>query len=275
MQGFIEPRHRDGAWLKDFTTLLSGTWGGDTFYEGNSWTYSLFVPQDIAGLIRQSGGPAAFVRRLDAFFNGKGRFDVGNEPGFLSPYLYIWAGRQDRTSERVQQIASSRFHAGRKGLPGNDDSGAMSSWYVFAALGIFPNAGQDVYLIGHPTFPQATLHLAAGRTFVIQANNLSARKCVHRGRGPEWATAGPRVAPPCGNHAGGPAGTHHGREAIFVAPGRCPALPCSTTIKDRRNDSIQVRSTQPEKRSDYRSVTTTLQSDGSPQMVTVADGIRT
>ena len=174
VQGFIEPRHRDGAWLKDFTTLLSGTWGGDTFYEGNSWTYSLFVPQDIAGLIRQSGGPAAFVRRLDAFFNGKGRFDVGNEPGFLSPYLYIWAGRQDRTSERVQQIASSRFHAGRKGLPGNDDSGAMSSWYVFAALGIFPNAGQDVYLIGHPTFPQATLHLAAGRTFVIQANNLSA-----------------------------------------------------------------------------------------------------
>ena len=173
VHGFIQPRHRDGSWKKDFTTLESCSWGGDTFYEGNSWTYSLFVPQDVTGLIRQAGGPEAFVQRLDAFFTGKGRFDVGNEPGFLSPYLYIWAGRQDKTSERVQQIAAQSFHTGRNGLPGNDDSGAMSSWYVFAAMGIFPNAGQDVYLIGHPTVPQVTLHLAAGKTFVIEARDLS------------------------------------------------------------------------------------------------------
>ena len=174
VRGFIEPRHRDGSWKKDFTTMQSCSWGGDTFYEGNSWTYSLFVPQDVAGLIRQSGGPELFVQRLDAFFTGKGRFDVGNEPGFLSPYLYIWAGRQDKTVERVQEIAAKNFHTGRKGLPGNDDSGAMSSWYVFAAIGIFPNAGQDVYLIGHPSFHEVTLHLAADKRFVIEAKNLSA-----------------------------------------------------------------------------------------------------
>lgn len=174
VHGFIEPRHRDGGWKKDFTTMQSCSWGGDTFYEGNSWTYSLFVPQDVSGLIRQSGGPEAFVHRLDAFFAGNARFDVGNEPGFLSPYLYIWAGRQDKTSKRVQEIAAKNFHTGRKGLPGNDDSGAMSSWYLFAAMGFFPNAGQDVYLIGHPTFQEVTLHLAAARTFVIETRNLSA-----------------------------------------------------------------------------------------------------
>ncbi len=173
VQGFIEPRHRDGSWKRDFTPMQSCSWGGDTFYEGNSWTYSLFVPQDVAGLIQQSGGRELFVQRLDAFFAGKERYDVGNEPGFLSPYLYIWSGRQDKTVERVQEIIAKNFHTGRKGLPGNDDSGAMSSWYAFAAMGIFPNAGQDVYLIGRPTFQKVTLHLPMGKTFAIEAKNLS------------------------------------------------------------------------------------------------------
>ena len=71
--------------------MQSCSWGGDTFYEGNSWTYSLFVPQDVAGLLRQlSGGREQFVQRLDAFFDREGRFDVGNEPGFLkSLSLYL------------------------------------------------------------------------------------------------------------------------------------------------------------------------------------------
>ena len=173
-KGFIRPRHRDGSWLTPFTTIEDCSWGGKTFYEGNSWTYSLFVPQNVARLIEKSGGPQRFVERLDAFFNVPGRYDVGNEPGFLSPYLYIWAGRHDKTASRVREIMAANFHAGRKGLPGNDDSGAMSSWYAFGQMGIFPNAGQDVYLIGSPGLPQTVLHLADSRTFVIEAKNVSA-----------------------------------------------------------------------------------------------------
>jgi putative alpha-1,2-mannosidase len=154
--------------------MQDGSWGGDTFYEGNSWTYSLFVPHDVGGLVRKSGGPASFVARLDAFFDVPERYDVGNEPGFLSPYLYIWAGRHDKTAERVRHILAASFHSGRSGLPGNDDSGAMSSWFAFGAMGIFPNAGQDVYLIGSPQFPQVTIHLADDKTFVIVARDTSA-----------------------------------------------------------------------------------------------------
>ena len=172
--GFIRPRHRDGTWLTPFTAMMSGSWNGDTFYEGNSWTYSTFVPQDVAGMIEKSGGPETFVRRLDAFFDVPARYDVGNEPGFLAPYLYIWAGRPDKTDARVRQIIAASYHAGPDGLPGNDDSGAMSSWYTFGQIGIFPNAGQDVYLIGSPAYPQTTLHLAGGKDFVIEARNLSA-----------------------------------------------------------------------------------------------------
>ena len=171
--GFIRPRHRDGSWLTPFTAMDFCTWGGDTFYEGNSWTYSTFVPQDVASLIKLSGGPATFVRRLDAFFDVPGRYDVGNEPGFLAPYLYIWAGRPDKTDSRVRQIIAASYHAGPSGLPGNDDSGAMSSWYAFGQIGIFPNAGQDVYLIGSPAYRQTKLHLAGGKDFIIEARNLS------------------------------------------------------------------------------------------------------
>jgi predicted alpha-1,2-mannosidase len=172
--GFIRSRHRDGTWLTPFTAMDHCTWGGQTFYEGNSWTYSTFVPQDVAGMIEKSGGPDTFVRRLDAFFDVPGRYDVGNEPGFLAPYLYIWAGRPDKTDARVRQIIAASYHAGPSGLPGNDDSGAMSSWYAWGQMGIFPNAGQDVYLIGSPAYPQTTLHLAGGKDFMIEARNLSA-----------------------------------------------------------------------------------------------------
>jgi predicted alpha-1,2-mannosidase len=172
-QGFIRPRHRDGSWLAPFTAMDGCTWGGDTFYEGNSWTYSTFVPQDVASLIEISGGPQKFVDRLDSFFKVPMRYDVGNEPGFLAPYLYNWAGRPDKTAEHVRDIIAKSYHAGPEGLPGNDDSGAMSSWFVFGQLGIFPNAGQDVYLIGSPAFPEATLHLAGGRDFTIEARNLT------------------------------------------------------------------------------------------------------
>ena len=172
--GFIRPRHHDGSWLTPFTAMDSCTWGGETFYEGNSWTYSTFVPQDVASLIKMSGGPETFVRRLDAFFDVSLRYDVGNEPGFLAPYLYIWAGRPNKTDSRVRQIIAASYHDGPSGLPGNDDSGAMSSWFAFGQMGIFPNAGQDVYLIGSPAYRQTTLHLAGGEDFIIEAKNLSA-----------------------------------------------------------------------------------------------------
>ncbi len=173
--GFIRPRHADGSWLAPFTAMDLGSWNDHTFYEGNSWTYSFFVPQDVASLIAMMGGPQKFVDRLDSFFIVPDRYDVGNEPGFLTPYLYHWAGRPDKTDEHVRTIIAASYHAGTHGLPGNDDSGAMSSWYAFGQIGIFPNAGQDVYLIGSPAFRQTTLHLAGGRTFTIEARNVSAQ----------------------------------------------------------------------------------------------------
>jgi putative alpha-1,2-mannosidase len=149
-------------------------WWCGFLYEANSWEYSLYVPQDVAGLIQNCGGTEAFKKRLDTFFINR-YYNVGNEPSFLSPVLYHWIGMPSYSSDRIRTIIEKHFTPSRNGLPGNDDSGAMSSWLAFQMLGLFPNAGQSYYLINSPMLAQSTLHLSNGKTFTIVAKNLSAQ----------------------------------------------------------------------------------------------------
>jgi alpha-1,2-mannosidase, putative len=168
-QGFMRPRNPDGTWAAPYL-VVRGTWP-DFFYEGDIWTYSIYAPQDMRRLIEMAGGDKEFVRRLDWTFL-HGHFDVTNEPGFLLPVLYNYAGRPDKTADAVHMILEKDFSATRAGIPGNDDSGAMSSWLIFSTLGIFPVAGQDVYLISTPSIPDASLSLGNGKKLRIVAKNL-------------------------------------------------------------------------------------------------------
>ena len=104
-----------------------------------------------------SGGPEGLTKRLDVFFENPGLFDIGNEPAFLIPYLYNFAGRPDKTAERVRFILANNFSTDADGLPGNDDAGSMAAWVTFGMIGIFPVAGQDLYLIGSPQIPEVHL----------------------------------------------------------------------------------------------------------------------
>jgi predicted alpha-1,2-mannosidase len=192
-RGFIMPRNADGQWLDDlpfghsrrmhptyrYTPVTSEgpwytPWWGTFFYEATSWEYSLSIPHDVDGLIAQCGGVETFERRLDTFFD-HGYYNVNNEPSFLSPCLYHWLGRPDRSSDRVLQIIADNYNDGPVGLPGNDDSGAMSSWLVFHMMGLYPNAGMDYYLIHTPLLKECTLSLDNGHTFTIVAEGLSAK----------------------------------------------------------------------------------------------------
>lgn len=185
-KGFIMPRKANGEWHKDFSLQHREADGGHVemfdeftrgyweafFYESNSWEYSLFVPHDVAGLMEACGGKDAFISRLDTFFYND-FFQVSNEPGFLTPYLYTYAGRQDKTAHRLKEILKNNYNSKRDGIPGNDDSGSMGAWYVFNTMGFYPNAGQDVYLIGSPLFKNTTIKLDNGSSFQITAKNLS------------------------------------------------------------------------------------------------------
>jgi predicted alpha-1,2-mannosidase len=177
IKGFIWMKHDDGRWKENFNPRLVGTWYTDNFYEASTWTYSLYVPQDTRELIKTIGGSEAFKKRLDLFFSNtkanRYRYDVGNEPGFLAPYLYNWIGEQSSTARTIRSVLDASYHSGLKGLPGNDDSGAMGSFYVFNRIGFFPVAAQDVYLIGSPSFPRTTITLGNGKTFSVVAENAS------------------------------------------------------------------------------------------------------
>ena len=182
VKGYIMPRSADGRWLdsvpwgksKVFHPLIPYTpitkvapwylpWWSTFFYEALSAEYSLSIPHDVPGLIAACGGEDTFRKRLDMFFDRK-RYNVGNEPSFLTPCLYHWIGRPDLTSDRVRQIISDNYTDQPDGLPGNDDSGAMSSWLAFHMLGLYPNAGQSYYLLHAPLLPEWMLQLSNGKT---------------------------------------------------------------------------------------------------------------
>ncbi len=88
------------------------------------------------------------------------------------PLLYNYTGRPDKSADVVHLLLEKAFSDTRAGIPGNDDSGAMSSWLLFQSLGIFPVAGQDVYLISSPSVPEASLALGNGKRLHIVAKGL-------------------------------------------------------------------------------------------------------
>jgi len=147
-----------------------------TYYEGENWNYSFRFVQDMAARIELAGGDRGFVGLLDKFFgfaeaaHGERvfRFEgLNNEPDMEAPYAYLYAGRHDRAANVLRRVMQCEFTTGRGGLPGNDDSGGLSSWFVWSAAGLFPVAGQPVVLIGSPLFDRATFRLPAGNFSVV------------------------------------------------------------------------------------------------------------
>ncbi|MET1056991.1 MAG: GH92 family glycosyl hydrolase, partial [Pedobacter sp.] len=139
------------------------------YKEGNKWVYSWFVPHNAKDLVNLMGGNAAFSARLDsAMSNDVVLYD--NETVLHLPYLFNTAGYPGLTQKWIRDILINRFKATPAGLPGNDDLGAMSSAYLFNAMGIFPlSPGRPLYAIGAPLFQSVKLHLAGQKTFTIDA----------------------------------------------------------------------------------------------------------
>jgi len=199
--GMARPRWRDGSWLSPFDpTALAG------FTEANSWQYTWSVQHDVCGLVAAMGGREAFARKLDEFFDGR-HFTADNEPDFHVPWLYGYVGLPSRAQTRVAEVRRDRFGDRPDGLPGNDDAGATSAWYAFAAMGFYPVApGEEWYWLNAPAFDRVTIHLepdrAGGRAFVIEAPGASAGKVFARGVTLDGeALTEARIPPPAGGRA--------------------------------------------------------------------------
>ncbi|GJF29173.1 hypothetical protein KNE206_18730 [Kitasatospora sp. NE20-6] len=172
--GYLQPRGTDHAW-PDFRPAQQ-----DHFVEGSAAQYAWMVPYNHRGLFDAMGGDTAAVARLDGFFaelNGGPDSEhayLGNEPSANTPWAYAYAGRPDRTQDTVRRALTELFSDAPDGEPGNDDLGQMSSWVVWAALGMYPQApGRSELVLASPLFPAVTVRRGNGAVIEVTAPGAS------------------------------------------------------------------------------------------------------
>ena len=187
-------RNADGEFQSPFSPLK---WG-DAFTEGNSWHYTWSVFHDPQGLIDLMGGDEAFVEMLDSVFTvppvyddsyygfpiheiremtvmNTGNYAHGNQPIQHMIYTYNYASQPWKAQYWVREVMNRFYSAQADGYCGDEDNGQTSAWYIFSALGFYPVCpASDQYVMGAPLFKKATLHLANGEDFVIEAPENSA-----------------------------------------------------------------------------------------------------
>lgn len=169
VSGYLQPRSADGSFAAPYDPASPTGW-----VEGNGAQYSWMVPYDVAGLITAFGGNQAVVGRLDTFFqqlNAGTREPyafLGNEPALQTPWLYDFAGAPAKTQALVRQVREELYNPRPEGLVGNDDLGEMSSWYVWSALGLYPEIpGRAELVLGSPLFDKAVITTGAGKTITV------------------------------------------------------------------------------------------------------------
>ncbi|MFB7712751.1 GH92 family glycosyl hydrolase [Streptomyces sp. NPDC056105] len=188
----------DGTWLTPYDPVTSN----HAFHEQNASQYQWSVPQDPAGLVSMLGGSDATNSRLNDFFAydelvtdpagtartawvsepydyySSTKYNPNNEPNMIAPYLYAWTGQPGNTAT-VVKAQESLFTNSPGGIPGNDDMGEMSSWYVMSSLGLYPTtSGGNFDVITTPQFPNARVRIGdygktQGGTLTISAPGTS------------------------------------------------------------------------------------------------------
>ena len=191
--GYIQGRNKDGSWKKDFDPNSP-----HLFVEGSPAQYLWMIPFDGAGLNKLVGGDDVMATRLDnhfhkpdgswVLFRDKATYsDVSNQPSIASPWMYLFTGQAYKTQDTVRATLDLLWNNTTKGIPGQDDLGQMSSWYVFSALGIYPlQPGRADMVLSSPTFEKASignLTINAPRTSsnnryvnALKVNNVSSSK---------------------------------------------------------------------------------------------------
>lgn len=191
--GFMRGKSNDGkSWNEPFDPKHSNHREHTDYTEGNAWQHSWFVPQNVEDFIKLHGSNEVFTSRLEQLFTESseitgnnvsadisgliGQYAHGNEPSHHIAYMFNHAKQPWRTQYWVRHILDTQYNTTPNGLSGNEDCGQMSAWYVFSSMGLYPmNPASGEYEIGSPIFEKATINLQGGKTFVIEAENVSTK----------------------------------------------------------------------------------------------------
>ena len=189
--GFMRGKSADGkSWNEPFDPKHSNHREHTDYTEGNAWQHSWFVPHNVDEFISLHGSNELFSKRLEQLFTESseitgnnisadisgliGQYAHGNEPSHHIAYMFNHANQPWRTQYWVRHILDTQYNTTPNGLSGNEDCGQMSAWYVFSSMGLYPmNPASGEYEIGSPIFEKAKINLEGGKSFVIEAENVS------------------------------------------------------------------------------------------------------
>ena len=174
--GMMRPRKSDGTWFAPFDPEKGKNFEPAVGYvEGSAWNYRFYVPHDIQGLIKLNGGKKKFVDELDQTFT-LNHYDMANEPDITYPFLFNYVkGEEWRTQKKVHELIQKYYHNSPSGIPGNDDTGALSAWLLYSMMGIYPVCPGDMnYAVFTPSFERITIALDPkyyeGKELIITSN---------------------------------------------------------------------------------------------------------
>jgi predicted alpha-1,2-mannosidase len=161
---YITRRNPDGTFVLPLDPASDAN-----YTEGNASQYTWMITYNFGSLINLMGGPQTARQRLDHHFtqlNGgltAPFFYIGNEPEHGVPWAYNFARFPAGASAAVRRVMNESFTTGAGGLPGNDDLGATSAWYVWSALGMYPaTPGADTLVLHGPLFPSILIDRPTG-----------------------------------------------------------------------------------------------------------------
>lgn len=193
---WLAAKNADGSWTRSKVDPFAFH---DDYTETTALNMACSVPQDGQGLANLYGGRAALAEKLDQLFETTletdtvganqgiherreaqevkmGEYGHSNQPSHHIPYMYLYAGRPDRTQEKVRQVLRQCYVGSRigQGYIGDEDNGEMSAWFIFSAMGFYPlNMGNGELVFGSPLFKKITLHHENGHDLIIEAPNNS------------------------------------------------------------------------------------------------------
>lgn len=180
---FMRGRLENGEWITPFDPQYP--YYEYMYREANAWQVSFFAPQHMKDLVELYGGEKQFEQKLDSLYTLKwnpnhiarnvssfiGQYSHGNQPGHEAPFAYYFVDKPEKSQEVIDNILNNFYGIGESGLalPGMDDAGEMSSWYVMAAAGLYSFSATDPeYIITVPQFEEVEWNLPNGNTFQIK-----------------------------------------------------------------------------------------------------------
>ena len=185
-------------WGKDFADLSKDDvdqMQARGLYQGTIWQYRWFVPYDIEGLKKLTGGENAFIDQLNQFFT-ENNYNHANQPDLQVPGLYNatkqpWKSQKLFRNIMLDTVVQNYFNDNSKGVDPyigriyknkprayirtmDDNAGTMSSWFVMRSVGLSPaNIGDPVYYLTTPIFKSVKINWKNGNVLEIEVINYN------------------------------------------------------------------------------------------------------